>query len=117
MDRDAPGSQRDVFIPECFAERSMQIGSMQVVERRAPAGNSSVTERDTAEEGAGLPITRIKRKRSDAMDAERIGESQSMEHFDCIGTERNACTNLAQDAALLIDMNVKAGVAQCHGSR
>jgi hypothetical protein len=117
MDRDAAGTERDVLIPEGSAERIVEISPVEVVERRAPASNTGVTEGNTAKEGTGLPITRIQRERSDTSGAERIGETQPMQNPDGIGADGDPRTNFAEHAALFVDVNLKACAAQGQSSR
>lgn len=51
----------------------------------------------------------------DADGAERLGQPQPVQHPNGVGTDRDPGAHLAQDARLLVDMGVEAGLAQREG--
>ena len=93
----------------------MEIRAVHVVEGRAPAGHRRLGERHPAQERAALPVARVQRVRDDADGAERLGEPQAVQDLDGVGAEREARAHLAQDAGLLVDVDVEAGLAQGEG--
>ena len=99
LDRDAARAERDVLIAEGGAQRIVEIRAVHVVERRAPAGDRRVTERQASEDRAVLPGAQVQRVRGDAHGAQRLGEPEAVQHPDGVGAERQPRAHLAEDAA------------------
>ena len=117
LDGDAARAERDVLIPDGSAQRLVEIRPVHVVERRAPAGDRRVTERHAGEDRAVLPGTQVPRVRGDANGSERFAEPEALQHPNGVGANRQARTNLAENGGLLVDMGIKARLAQGQGGR
>jgi hypothetical protein len=79
LNRNATRPERDVLIAHGGPQRIMEVGSVHVVERRAPAGLPGVGKRDPAEDRAALPVTNVPRLRADAHRPERLCEPQPVQ--------------------------------------
>ena len=104
-----------MLVAQGGAQRVVEVRAVQVIEGRAPAGHRRLGERHPAQDRAGLPVARVQRVGDDADGAERLGEPQPVQDLDGVGADRDPGAHLAQDAGLLVDVGVEAGLAQREG--
>jgi hypothetical protein len=82
LDRNAAGTEGEVSVADCSAERIVQIRPVEVVEECPPVRRGYFGKWHACQEGAAVAVAGVIREGNDSDDAQHVGEPQPVQDRD-----------------------------------